>query len=382
RRLDVALRPASAEVGEVVVEAEEPLEEERAPGLQQVPIQLVERLPSVFEADLFRSIQLLPGDKAASDFSSKLYIRGGSPDQTLILLDGTTVYNPTHFFGFFSTFNTEALKDVRLYKGAYPAAYGGRLGAVVDVYNRDGNRNRTAGMVQLGLLASRAGLEGPLALGGARGSYMVAARRSTLEPLLADLRATLAEEGLPEAFYFYDLNAQVGLDLSPRDRLSLSGYAGRDLVRIPFADSVFDLDYGNQTLSLGYTRLLSEALFSSWRATASRYASSPMGEVAGTAFEAPNRITDVSGRADLEWVPSARFEARAGLWGGYLTLDYERRFDGFAQVDFRAPSAYASAYAEGRWRPSPAWVLTGGLRGDYYGAGGEVRLGPRLQAAR
>src|SRR5690606_11939110 len=106
------------------------------------------------------------------------------------------------------------------------------------------------------------------------------------------------------------------------------------------------------------------------------------GEVAGTAFEAPNRITDVSGRADLEWVPSARFEARAGLWGGYLTLDYERRFDGFAQVDFRAPSAYASAYAEGRWRPSPAWVLTGGLRGDYYGAGGEVRRGPRLQAAR
>src|SRR5690606_7977340 len=110
--------------------------------------------------------------------------------------------------------------------------------------------------------------------------------------------------------------------------------------------------------------------------------SNPMGDVAGTTFEAPNRITDFSGRADLEWVPSARFEARAGLWGGYLTLDYERTFDGFTQVDFLAPSAYGSAYVEGRWRPAPAWILTGGLRGDYYGAGGYVRLAPRAQVER
>src|SRR5690606_17345404 len=227
RRLDVALRPASAEVGEVVVEAEEPLEEERAPGLQQVPIQLVERLPSVFEADLFRSIQLLPGVQASSDFSSKLYIRGGSPDQTLILLDGTSVYNPTHFFGFFSTFNTEAVKDVRLFKGAYPALYGGRLGSVLDIYSRDGNRNELAGMAQVGLLASPAALEGAVRVGGAEGSFMVAARRSTLEPLLAFLREELEEDAIPERFYFYDLNARVGLDVTPRDRLSLAGYAGR-----------------------------------------------------------------------------------------------------------------------------------------------------------
>ncbi|MEO0856893.1 MAG: carboxypeptidase-like regulatory domain-containing protein [Bacteroidota bacterium] len=113
RRLDIDLEPEASIVGEVTVEAELPIEEERAVGVQQVPIALVQRIPSAFENDLFRSIQLLPGVKAAIDFSSKLYIRGGSPDQTLILLDNTTVYNPTHFFGFFSIFNTDAIKDVR-----------------------------------------------------------------------------------------------------------------------------------------------------------------------------------------------------------------------------------------------------------------------------
>src|SRR5690606_33007072 len=143
------------------------------------------------------------------------------------------VYNPAHVFGFCSPFNTEAIKDVRLYKGAYPALYGGRLGSVIDIYNRDGNRNEMAGMVQVGLLASRAGLEGPVRLGGAAGSFMVAARRSTLEPLLGFLREELDEEGIPERFYFYDVNAKLGLDLSPRDRVSVSGYAGRDRVLVP-----------------------------------------------------------------------------------------------------------------------------------------------------
>lgn len=383
RRLDVALRPETAEVGEVVVEAEETLEEERAPGLQQVPIELVERLPSVFEADLFRSIQLLPGVKSSSDFSSKLYIRGGSPDQTLILLDGTTVYNPTHFFGFFSTFNTEAIKDVRLYKGAYPAIYGGRLGSVVDIYNRDGNRNAREGMVQVGLLASRAGIEGPVRLGGAEGSFMVAARRSTLEPLLAFLREELQEDAIPERFYFYDLNAKLGLDLSTRDRVSIAGYAGRDRVLVPFADDAeFELDYGNQTLSLGYTRVLSRALFSTFRATASRYDSQPIGRVSGTEFERPNSITDLSGRADVEWLPSAAFEGQAGVWGGYLDLRLRSVFDGEERINFARPAPYGSGYVQALWRPTPAWVLTGGLRAEYFGGGDFFRLGPRLQIER
>lgn len=383
RRLDFDLYTEAFETEEIVVEADESLEEQRAPGLQEVPIQIVERLPSAFQADLFRSIQVLPGIKASSDFSSKLYIRGGSPDQTLILLDGTTVYNPTHFFGFFSTFNTEAIKDVRIYKGAYPATYGGRLGSVIDIYNRDGNRNETEGMVQLGLLASRAGVEGPLSLGGVRGSYTLDARRSTLEPLLAFLRNNLDEEAIPRRFYFYDVNAKVNLDLSSNDRVSISGYAGRDKVLVRFADDAeFDLDYGNQTLSLGYTRILSETAFSSFRATGSRYFSFPMGRVAGTEFERPNSILDFSGRADIEWVPSERFESKVGLWGGHLDLNLRSIFDGVERIDFSADAPYGSGYAQVQYRPSPSWIFTGGFRGDYFGAGNFTRLAPRLQIER
>jgi len=130
-RLDVSLSESSVFLGEVVVSADaEAREEARNIGTAQVTTALIKQVPAVLQADVFRSVQLLPGVKAASDFSSGLYIRGGGPDQTLILLDRTTVYNPTHFFGLFSTFNPDAIKDVRLYKGGFPAEYGGRLGSV------------------------------------------------------------------------------------------------------------------------------------------------------------------------------------------------------------------------------------------------------------
>lgn len=153
RRLDVELSPADLVGDEVVVTADREEERERDIGATRLQAALVRQLPSVLEPDVFRSLQLLPGVKAASDFSSGLYIRGGSPDQTLILLDRTTVYNPSHFFGLFSTFNPDAIKDVQLYKGGYPTEYGGRLGSVVDIYNKDGNRQRTAGGLSMGFLA-------------------------------------------------------------------------------------------------------------------------------------------------------------------------------------------------------------------------------------
>ncbi|MGB3544162.1 TonB-dependent receptor [Rubrivirga sp.] len=393
-RLDLELQPDGVVSDEVVVEAQESIEEERAPGTTTVSIDLVEALPTVFEADLFRSIQLLPGVKASSDFSSALYIRGGSPDQTLILLDGTTVYNPTHFFGFFSTFNTDAIKDVRLYKGAYPSTYGGRLGSVVDVYNRDGNRNETRGSLTAGILASRVGLEGPLP--GLNGSYSLNARRSTLEPLLGVLREQLDEDGIPESFYFYDLNGKVSVDLTPNDRVSVAGYAGRDQVVVPFGDDArFDLDYGNRTGSVAYNRILSSTAFAQTRLTASRYFSYPSGEVGETGFERPNTITDYSLRTDLEWLPNASFEARTGVWGGFLDLGLSSSFNNNTQTLYENPSRYASGYVQGKWRPGNGVILTGGLRAEYFRsqtddllddlepvASSYLRVSPQLQIER
>ena len=394
RRLDVELAPEGLTADEVVVEAEEPIEEERAPGLQTVSMDLVEALPTVFEADLFRSIQLLPGVKASSDFSSALYIRGGSPDQTLVLLDGTTVYNPTHFFGFFSTFNTEAIKDVRLYKGAYPSTYGGRLGSVVDISNRDGNRRETRGSLSLGLLASRVGVEGPLP-GGVKGSYSFNGRRSTLEPLLAVLREQLDQDGIPESFYFYDVNGKVSVDLSPDDRLSVTGYAGRDQVVVPFGDDArFDLDYGNRTGSLAYNRVLSGTAFASARLTASRYFSYPIGDIGGTQIERPNTITDYSGRLDVEWLPSERFELRTGAWGGVLGLGLQSSFNESVQTEYENPSRYLTGYVQGRVRQGE-WIATGGVRAEAFRsetddltddldpvASTYVRLSPQVQLER
>ncbi len=381
RRLDLALEPATLEGGEVLVESEVPLEEDKAVGVQRVPMQLIQQIPSAVENDLFRALQLLPGVKAANDFSSKLYVRGGSPDQTLILLDQTTVYNPTHFFGFFSTFNTDAIKDVQVYKGGYPAEYGGRLGSVIDVYNRDGNRNRLAGKASIGLLASRVNAEGPVRLGGTRGSWFLALRRSTLEPLLAALRET--EDFIPEGFYFYDFNGKLNLDASPNDRFSLAGYAGVDDVQFPFAeDARFDLRYGNQTGSFRYTRILSDRVFATLRLTGSRYVNFPKAEIAGVTFERRNTIDDYSAKGDIEWLASRAVELQGGFWGGTLTLRLNDFFDEQETLASRIESTYGSGYLQARLRPTAAWTLTGGLRANYFSSGDYFRLEPRLQAER
>lgn len=375
-RLDINLPEATVEAGEVVVEANVPLSEERAIGVQEVPIRLVQQIPSAVEADLFRSLQALPGIKAANDFSSQLYIRGGSPDQTLILLDQTTVYNPSHFFGFFSTFNTDAIKDVRVYKGGYPATYGGRLGSVLDVSNRDGNRNRRAGRVSLGILASRASIEGPISVGGVEGSAFVAGRRSTLEPLLAILRES--EDFVPDGFYFYDLNAKVNLDPSPNDRLSLAFYTGLDDVQFPFAEnSRFDLRYGNRTGSLRYTRILSDEVFATFVGTASTYLSTPDGTFSGTNFRRENRITDYSLKGDVEWVATSDVGLQGGFWAGTLTTRLDDFLDDRRTFGTRVDATYAQGYAQATWRPAP-WTVTGGLRVASFSNGGYVRLEPRL----
>lgn len=373
KRLNIEMIPEGLELETLVVESEFELEERRNIGTAQMSTQLIKNLPPVLEPDVFRSIQLLPGVKAASDFSSGLYVRGGSPDQTLILLDETTVYNPSHFFGFFSTFNPDAVKDVRLYKGGYPAEFGGRLGSVLTVFNKDGNRNETKGSVSLGLLASRISAEGPTG----SGSWMLAVRRSTLEPLLAVLRSTT--DNVPDSFYFYDVNGKLNFDLSDNDRLSLAFYAGNDDVVFPFGeDASIGLNYGNQTVSGQWRRILSDRLFLKTTATGSRYFNNPEFEIAGTFFERNNNVYDISIKSDLEYLPDDRHTISAGIWAGNLTLRYSDSFDGSETFNTRIQSQYASAYLQDRWQLSEKWIATGGLRLDSFSEGDYIRLSPRL----
>ncbi|MEX2585405.1 MAG: TonB-dependent receptor [Balneolaceae bacterium] len=372
-RLDIELVPEGVTLDEVVVRSEREEEELRNIGVAQVESSRIRELPAVFEADLFRSVQLLPGVKAASDFSSGLYVRGGGPDQTLILLDETTVYNPSHFFGFYSTFNPDAIKDVRLYKGGYPANFGGRIGSVLTVYNKDGNRNDFQGTATIGMLASRVMAEGPFRYG----SWMFAARRSTLEPLMALLRRST--DSVPDKFYFLDINGKINLDASPNDRVSLAVYSGGDRVLLPFnEDATIALGYGNRTASANWRHIFSDRLFSRITLTGSHYYSEPDFEIAGTTFGRNNTIHDYSAKADIEYLPNDRHSISAGLWSRSLLLNFRDRFDGVETFRNRIQAIYSSAYLQDRWQPAPDWVLQGGVRSSHFSQGNYLRLAPRL----
>jgi hypothetical protein len=374
-RFDINLQPEVFVGEEIVVESEAEIRELKQIGNARVKTELIKALPAVFEADVFRSIQYLPGVKSASDFSSGLYIRGGSPDQTLILLDQTSVYNPSHFFGFFSTFNPDAIKDVRLYKGGYPAEFGGRIGSVLSVYNKDGNRNELHGGATLGMLASRAVIEGPFK----KGSFMLAGRRSTLEPLLAALRSN--NSNIPSTFYFYDFNGKVNYDASLNDKLSLAFYAGSDKVVFPFGDDLeATLNYGNQTLSGNWTHIFSEKVFSNFVVTSSRYFTFPQFEAGGTSFTRDNNIWDQSVKADVEFIPNELHQISAGVWAGVFTMRIVDKFDGQESFSPRIHARYASAYVQDTFRPTEKLMFLGGIRANYFSGGNHLRLEPRLSA--
>jgi outer membrane cobalamin receptor len=379
RRLNVALPPEGI-AGEEVVVTGEATDAERSLSMDQVETALIKELPTAFQPDVFRTLKLLPGVKTASDYSSNLYIRGGSPGQNLILLDGTTVYNPTHFFGFFSTFNPDAVKDVQLYKGAYPVGYGGRLGGVVDIRSKDGNRREVGGGVSVGLLASRAYIEGPYGGTGdsASGSYMVAVRRSTLEPVLAGLRST-DTDGIPDAFAFYDINAKLNYDAGPDDKLSLALYGGQDRLDLQFQNAGrFDIDYGNQTVSADWTHLFGSQAFSTLQVTGSRYRSTPTANVANTQFEQENGVDDVSVNADLEYTASSEHTLKGGVRWSWLSFQLRESFDGSVNFDQDLRSQQAALYLKDTYEPTEDWTLEAGLRGSYFQNGSFWRLSPRL----
>ncbi|MCH8121584.1 MAG: TonB-dependent receptor [Bacteroidetes bacterium] len=376
-RIELELTPLSVDFGAVTVVADRlEAEDARQISLAKLPAARIANLPSILEPDVFRSLQLLPGIKAASDYSSGLYIRGGTPDQTLILLDATTVYNPSHFFGFFSTFNADALKDVRVYKGGYPAEYGGRIGSVVDLYNKDGNRRKTSGRLSLGILASRVLLEGPYS----KGSWMIAFRRTTLEPLLSALQ-NQDIQGIPNQFYFYDLNAKINLDLSPDDKISIAAYAGRDFLDIEvIEDTDILLEYGNRTLSARWTHILSETAFSGITLTSSRYFSDPRFSIAGTKVTRDNTVDDFSIKADLELLFNRNHSLKLGTWTGLFKLRLLDRFDNLDSFSERINTGYGSAYAQHTFLAGSGMTLTSGLRASYFGNGQYFRIEPRFSA--
>lgn len=371
RQLDLELMPDDLTIGELTVTGQRSRAEDL--GAATLTPDQVKELPAVLEPDVFRSLQLLPGVKAASDFSSGLYIRGGSPDQTKVLLDRATIYNPSHVFGFFSTFNPDAISDVLLYKGGYPATYGGRLGAVVDIESRDGNTDEVSGGLSLGLLASRADISGPYS----RGTWSVAVRRSTLEPLLAGLNSADVED-IPQGFYFYDVNASATFRATSRDRLGLSVYAGRDQLDYPFLGEIqFDVAYGNRSAALEWRHLITDRLVTNVTATASHYFSDPIAEISGTRLVQDNDVYDFALNGSAVWDAGAH-TVEGGAQIGRFSSQLQSSFDEQAGYSPDFLSGYGAVFLQDTYEPNERWRLQGGLRASAYSSGWDVRLAPRL----
>jgi hypothetical protein len=221
--------------------------------VNKLSISTIKKMPVVMgEVDVLKSILLLPGVTNAGEGASGFNVRGGGADQNLILLDEATIYNSSHVFGFFSVFNPDAIKDLKLYKGGIPARFGGRASSVLDIYLKDGNSKGFHMNGGIGLISSRLLAEGPIVKG--KGSFLIGGRAS-----YAHLFLKLSEKNKNNAAYFYDLNTKISYKLNPNNSLYLSGYFGRDVFSL---NKNFVNTYGNSTLNIRWNHLFSEKLFS------------------------------------------------------------------------------------------------------------------------
>lgn len=229
-------------------------------GVAELPLEMVKKLPSLGgEVDILKSLQLLPGVMSAGEGNAGFYVRGGGPDQNLVLLDEATVYNTGHLLGFFSVFNSDAIKNTKLLKGNMPAQYGGRLSSVVDVQMRDGNMKGWALQGGIGLIASRLTVEAPIVKDKA--SFLVSGRRTYAFDIAQPFLKGGAAEGTN--YNFYDLNTKLNVELGQKDRIFGSGYFGRDVLNYTQKQRDFNLnlDWGNSTATLRWNHVFNNKLF-------------------------------------------------------------------------------------------------------------------------
>ena len=257
------------------------------PSRISLDLRTIETAPAFIEPDLFRTIQMLPGVQTLNDYSSALYVRGSTPDQNLIMMDGITIYNPYHLGGIFSTFNTSSIKEADFHAGGFTARYGGRMGAILNVVTREGNTEKFEGSVDLSSMSSKMLLEGPLpSFLGVKGSWMLAGRRTYLDQVL---KLLIKGNDLPFRYYFYDYQGKINIDINQDHRLTYSRFYGDDIVEFSYSDSYSDYDivedyeqnemattdlnwpWGNKTNSLTWRWLISPQVVARTFLANSRY---------------------------------------------------------------------------------------------------------------
>ena len=296
-RLEIRLTEEAIKGTEVLVTAERQ-KFERSMESSQIALDLreINSAPAFVEPDVFRTLQMLPGVQTTSDFSSALYVRGSTPDQNLIMLDGIAIYNPYHLGGIFSTFNTDAIKEADFHAGGFPARYGGRMGAILNVINREGNTEKITGSANLSLISSKALIEGPLPKWkGMKGSWMISGRRTYIDKVVDALALPSGSKNsdgsdvpLRFPYYFYDYQIKANLDIDQDHRLTFTRFYGDDVLDFSYEDpsetvsnenvtiqqdSKFGLDWpwGNQTNGLTWRWIVSPKMITKTFLSNSRY---------------------------------------------------------------------------------------------------------------
>lgn len=313
-RLNFSLQSKAMETQEVVVEAERSDKNVQSTemGTVKMDIEQIKKLPAFLgEVDVLKTIQLLPGVKSAGDGNSGFYVRGGGPDQNLILLDEAVVYNPSHLLGFFSVFNGDAVKDINLIKGGMPAQYGGRLASVLDITMKDGNNKKFQTEGGIGLIFSRLTIQGPIKKDTS--SFIVSVRRTYID-VLVDPFIKKDAKAKGSGMYFYDLNAKLNYRLSDKDRLFFSGYFGQDKFTYKNKEAGFNIEipWGNATSVLRWNHLFNDKLFLNTSAIFSKYDFEFGATQSDFEFRLFSGIRDWNGKLDFNYFPNIRHNVKFG----------------------------------------------------------------------
>jgi len=388
---DVELN-SSISLSEVVISAEkaERISESSRMSMVSLPVNQIRNIPALLgEKDVFKALQLMPGVQKGSEGSTGIYVRGGGPDQNLIILDDAPVYNASHLFGFFSIFNGDALKSVELTKGGFPARYGGRLSSVIEMTMKDGNKEKFSGEAGIGLISSRLVFEGPIIK--EKASFLVSARRTYIDALIRPFMNKEEKAG----YYFYDLNAKVNYDFSPRNKVYLSGYFGRDKFHVTTRDyydnndnyqSKAGLYWQNATGTLRWNHLFTSRIFSNTSLIFSRYNlkiySLEKDNSGEYSLEYNSGIRDFSLKYDLEYHVSTTYTLRTGIQSTnhVFTPSAIVEKDSQALYEFQNKTTYDSyesgIYMENNFNFSGKVQLNAGVRLSHFIADKKNYLSP------
>lgn len=390
RDLRIAMYSSAEELTEVIVQASSLREKFHSSNtsVESIDARDAQIIPALFgEVDIIKTLQLKPGILSGSEGNSNLYVRGGNSDQNLVLLDGINIYNPSHLFGFFSTFNNDALHSVDIYKGGFPAKYGGRLSSVIDVQTKTPNNKKLSGAGGLGLISSRLLLEGPLFSENV--SFLISGRRTYVDVFTEMVNKSKRDNEnynpIPQ-YRFYDLNGKLTARLSPSDMLTFSGYMGADV--FGFKNELFhlDFDWGNRAGSVEWSHSFSKRLFSKKTLFATDYNYLIVSDMEDFHFDLGSRIRDRGFRWDLTYdSPGGHFIQAGAQWvhhqfrlgrikAGSITDDYD-----FSSGTDPAGQEW-SLFAGDQFSPIESLKLNLGLRysGFYSNSRTYHRLEPRI----